>query len=270
MQSTGSRLKGTLRNIDSIGDVVSGEETVLVEGWRRVLLTPRFDLPPFTVPNDPNDDGPLGRPSLPLGTPDFRVTNRAVLDPEGANPLYKLARLERNAEGRFLGEKTVTFWKPRALHGVPCFSGAYDDTSVRTPDLRNPDYPDVGPHPRRNLIHIRPPYGFFEPNLREVTLPAGTNPLGFNLSEKTKIQAFGPEDLLKIIGDPLDPQGNLVSPAPDKIVIIGNLTIPADLLISFENLLFKGKITVKKKQCRADSSEIVKMCCGLPHPGTQR
>jgi Phage tail protein (Tail_P2_I) len=34
------KTKGTLRSVDSIADTVSGTETVTVEGWRRVLLTP--------------------------------------------------------------------------------------------------------------------------------------------------------------------------------------------------------------------------------------
>lgn len=238
------KTKGTLRNIDSIADVVSGAETILVEGWRRVLLTPRMDLPPFTASADVMGDGDsLGPPSLPLGTPDFRFANRAVVDPDGANPLYRLVTPDRDADG-IIADPIETYWKPRAQHGVPCFAGAYDDTALRTPDLRNPDYPDVGPHPRRNLIHIRPPCGFFEPRLREVALPGGSNPLGFDLNDKTQFQNFGPKEILQAIGDPVDGEGNLVSAVPDKLVITGNLTIPADLLISFEGLLFKGKVTV--------------------------
>ncbi|GJL53834.1 MAG: hypothetical protein NPIRA02_09660 [Nitrospirales bacterium] len=240
------KTKGTLRNIDNIADVVSGAETVLVEGWRRVLLTPRMDLPPFTAPAKARGDGdPLGPPSLPLGIPDFRFTNRAVVDPDGANPLYRLEMSERNADGMMKNEKVKTFWKPRARHGVPCFFGAYDDTAVRTPDLRNPDFPDVGPHPRRNLIHLQPHFGFFEPKLREVALPGGSNPLGFDLTQTDQFQNFGPADILKAIGDPTDANGHLLSPAPDKIVMTGDLTIPSDLLIAFENVLFKGTITVE-------------------------
>ncbi len=242
------KTKGTLHNIDSISDVVSGAETVLVEGWRRVLLTPRLDLPPFTAEKEAMGDGnPLGAPSQPLGTPDFRYSNRAVIDPDGANPLYRLVIPKRNADGMVTTEPETSFWKPRARQGVPCFAGAYDDTAVRTPDLRNPDYPDVGPHPRRNLIHVRPPYGFFEPMLKEVALPGGNNPLGFDLNDTLHVQHFGPEEVLKAIGEPVesaDSNGNMQSIVPDKLVITGNLTIPADLLISFEGLLFKGKITV--------------------------
>jgi len=238
------KTRGTLRNIDSIADIVSGAETVLVEGWRRVLLTPRLDQPPFTGPADAIGDGdPLGAPSMPLGTPDLRFNNRAILDPDGANPLYRLVMPDRNADGS-VADQVVAYWKPRARHGVPCFAGAYDDTTMRTPDLRNPDYPDVGPHPRRSLIHIRPPYGFFEPKLREVAVPGGTNPFGFDLANTDQFQIYGPREILRAIGDPVDGDGDLISPPPDKIVITGDLTIPADLLIAFESLLFTGKISV--------------------------
>lgn len=238
------KTKGTLHNIDSIADVVSGSETVLVEGWRRVLLTPRLDQPPFTGPAAARGDGdPLGPPSLPLGTPDFRATNRAVIDPDGANPLYRLVMADRNGDGT-IADPVETYWKPRARHGVPCFAGAFDDTAVRTPDLRNPDYSDVGPHPRRSLIHIRPPFGFFEPKLREITVPAGSNPFGFDLNNTDQAQIYRPEEILKAIGDPVDGDGDLVSPVPDKLVITGDLIIPAHCLITFEDLLFRGKLSV--------------------------
>ena len=264
------KTKGTLQNIDSVADVVSGTETVLVEGWRRVLLTPRLDQPPFTSPLPDNDDGdPLGPPSLPLGTPDIRVTNRAVIDPDGANPLYRLVMPDRDAVTGSRVDPIVTYWKPRARHGVPCFAGAYDDTAMRTPDLRNPDFPDVGPHPRRSLIHIRPPNGFFEPKLREVAVPAGPNPFNFDLTEIDQFQTYGPDEILKEIGDPVDADGNLVSPAPDKIILIGDITIPADLLIRFENLLVRGTISVttnnlKQTQLSLQKCAVEKLSMELP------
>jgi len=239
------KTKGTLRNIDSMADVVSGAETVLSEGWRRVLLTPRLNLPPFTGKKDATGEGdPLGAPAAPLGTPDFRFSNRAVVDADGANPLYRLVVPDRNANGTVADDPVITYWKPRARNGVPCFAGAYDDTSVRTPDLRNPDDPDVGPHPRRNKIHVRPPFGLFEPKLRRVALPGGSNPLNFDQGDTTRLQHFGPAEVLKAIGEKVDDD----NPAPDKIVVSGDLAIPADLSISFENLLFTGNITVAANQ----------------------
>lgn len=238
------KTKGTLHNVDSIADVISGTETVLVEGWRNILLTPRLDLPPFTGNKNSIGNGePIDAPSIPLGTPDFRFENRAVIDVNGANPLNKISIKKRNSDGILSDEAEITYWKPSARYGVPCFYGAYDDSSVRTPDLRNPEYSSVGPHPRRNLIHVRPPYGFFEPNLKVVEL-TGSNPLGFDLTNKSRFQQFGPKEILKaILGEP-EAEGELK--VPDKIIVKGNLIIPSDLLISFHNVLFTGKITVKK------------------------
>ncbi|MCB1494002.1 MAG: hypothetical protein KDJ77_19720 [Rhodobiaceae bacterium] len=238
------KTKGTLRNVDSVADVVSGTETVLVEGWRRVLLTPRLGLPPFTGPASAVGDGdPLGPPALPLGTPDLRLANRAVVDANGANPLYRLTLPQRDADGA-VADPLITYWKPRAVTGAPCFPGAYDDTSVRTPDLRDPTNPAVGPHPRRTLLHVRPPTGFFEPGLRGVTLPGGANPLGLNLTDNGQFQTFGPAEVLKALGDPVDADGDLLTAAPDRIVIDGDLTIPATAMVAFEDLLFTGRITV--------------------------
>jgi hypothetical protein len=239
------KTKGTLRNADSIADIVSGTETVTVEGWRRVALTPRLGLPPFTGPASAMGDGdPLGPSSLPHGTPDLRRGNRAIVDPDGANPLYRLVRPVRDGDGR-VADPVITYWKPRAYDGVPCFPGAYDDTSVRTPDLRDPSAnPAVGPHPRRTLLYVPPPYGFFEPGLRAVALPGGGNPLGLDLSASGPVQTLGPEEMLKRLGDPVDGDGNLVTPAPDKLVIGGNLTIPSAARVAFEDLLFTGRITV--------------------------
>ncbi len=260
------KTKGTLRNIDSISDVVSGAETVVVEGWKRLLVTPRIGLPPFTGPAGLIGDGdPLGAPALPLGTPDMRYTNRAIVDPDGANPLYRLTEQQRDADGILLDDPLVTFWKSRTRDGVPCFAGAYDDTAARTPDLRNPDYPDVGPHPRRSIIHVRPPFGFFEPGLRTVALPGGSNPLGLDTTNTEQFQSFDPADVLAAIGQPLGED----DPVPDKIVVTGNLTIPADLLVGFENILFTGKITVTannvaETRLRLERCAVAQANLGLP------
>ncbi len=257
------KTKGTLRNVDSIADVVSGAETVLVEGWRRVLLTPRIDLPPFTGPEEARGDGnPLGPPALPLGTPNLRFTNRAILDEAGANPLYRLRTSERDAAGNLKPHRTETFWRPRAREGAPCFPGAYDDTAMCTPDLRNPDYPEIGPHPRRSLVHVRPPHGFFEPGLRKVTLPGGSNPLGFDLANTSRFQTFGPADVLKALGDPVDADGKLLTRPPDKLVLEGDLDIPADLLIAFDNLLFADTVTAAPSGAGATRLRLVRCAVG--------
>jgi hypothetical protein len=52
-------------------------------------------------------------------------------------------------------------------------------------------------------------------------------------------QAYGPAAVLEALGQPLDP-------APDKIVLEGDLTIPAGVRVAFEDLLFTGRISVVK------------------------
>lgn len=238
------KTKGTLRNVDSVSDTVSGTETVIVEGWRRVLLTPRLGLPPFTGPAAAMGDGdPLSAPSLPLGTPDLRRADRAIDDPAGANPLYRVSLPRRDATGH-RAPLVTRFWKPRAPGGAPCFPGAYDDGALRTPDLRNGSEPETGPHPRRAIVHIRPPSGLFEPGLRAVALPAGSDPLDLGSAPPDQLYRFGPEEMLKLAGDPLDGDGDLVTPAPDKIVVTGDLTLPAGVMVAFEDLLFTGEVTI--------------------------
>lgn len=238
------KTKGTLRNVDSIADVVSGAETVLVEGWRRVLTTPRNSLPPFNGPKPLTpSDGTDGRTPEPLGTPDLRFDNRAIADAVGSNPLYRIQSRGRDADGLPVQNPT-SFWKARARGGAPCFPGAYDDTAMCTPDLRDPEIPSVGPHPRRSVVHVRPPHGFFETGLREVVLPGGSNPLKFDTSNKKSFQVYGPAEVLRALSAPVDSDGELQSRAPDKLVITGNLSIPSGLRVAFDNVLFMNRVTV--------------------------
>ena len=233
------KTKGTLLNVDAVADVVSGMETVAAEGWRLVLTTPSASLPPFTALAAMAGTGdPLGPPARPLGTPDLSLANRAVLDPDGTSPLFRLTTPVRDADGR-PDAPNVVYWRPRARRGVPCFPNGYDDVSARTPDLRDPQSWSLGPHPNRTLIYVRPPYGLFEPGLKRVTLAGAANPanpLNFKLNESAT-QVYGPAEVLAALGQPLDP-------APDKIEVDGNLTIPAGLRVSFEDILFRGTLTV--------------------------
>ncbi len=230
------KTKGSLLGVDSVADVISGAEAVVVEGWRRVLATPRLTMPPFTAPAAAAGDGdPLGPPSPPLGTPDLRRRNRAIEDPRGDNPLYRRETPQRDADGRRI-EPLITHWRPRFYRGAPCFANAYDDLSARTPDLRDARIPGVGPHPRRTNIHVRPPMGFFEPGLRTIAL-AGSNPLGLT-TDPAEIQRFDPASILEALGDPMED-------APDRILVTGALTIPSGAHVEIHNTLFTGLITIQ-------------------------
>ncbi len=230
-----SKSKGTLRNVDSVGDVVSGAETVVREGWRLTLATPRMNLPPFSVPAVAEDDDPLGRTPAPLGCPDLRKVDRAVEDPQGSNPLYRLRYNTRDGNG-MPGPGKEVFWAPRARGGAPCFPGAYDDNSARTPDLRDPHLADVpGPHPRRAQIHLRPPDGFFEPDLRVVSFDKDDpDRLQFAAGDlRTRIR---PRDILELAGLP-------DAPVPDRLIVELNydLAIRKGNDVTFEDILFVTK-----------------------------
>ncbi|WP_096785428.1 hypothetical protein [Rhodobacter sp. CZR27] len=215
--------KGTLASIDEVGDVVVGAETVAREGWRRVLTCPRPGLPPFTLPPEgaadelapdgrrrvPHAADPGAHATIPLGCPDFRREDRAVRDPSGANPLYRVSQPRRDANGVETAAEAI-FWRPAAPGGVPCFPGAYDDGAARCPDLRDPDRVAVpGPHPRRTLIHVRPPDGLFAEGLKVLTLDAAQLEPGPEGLEVDPRAAFA------LAGTPL-PE---TAPAPDRVVV---------------------------------------------------
>jgi hypothetical protein len=224
--------KGSLRSIDEISDVVSSDETVVVEGWRRTLTTPRMTLPPFSTPKAAMGD------SMPQGTP-TGFKNRAVMDPNGSDPLYALRFPRRDEFGRLI-EAEVVYWRPLARRGTPCVPGAYDDTALRTPDLRYPGERNSGPHPRRTLIHVRPPEGFFATGLKLSVTPTVAD-LPIKAAEPRR-QSFGPSEILDALGltEALKVDGNVV--LPDRVLLTGNLTIPPGTDIEFQDLLFTGTI----------------------------
>lgn len=216
-----SKSKGTLHNVDHVGDVISGAETVVREGWRHTLTCPRPGLPPFSVPSLKNSDT-TGHTPMPLGCPDFRASDRAVQDADGSNPLYRL---------RFPGQNPdVVYWKPRVFGGVPCFPGSYADASVRCPDLRDVELTDrPGPHPGRSLIHVRPPDGLFANGMVERTLNATA------LLDLEDGQSITPAHVFDKLGeDPAD--------APDqlRLTLKKDLTIPANMHVRFDNICFVG------------------------------
>lgn len=239
--------RGTLGNLDEISDTLSGLETSLREGWRHTLTTPRLAVPPFSSPPrqaaDPGDDAGA---RTPYGTPDLRRGSRAVRTSATTNPTYRTRFPRRDADGWPVAPETV-YWRPSDRSGTPCFPGSYDDVSARTPDLRTSDLFETanrhaGPHPKRIQIHIRPPWGLFEPGLRRVTLPAGPNPLGFDLAEN-EVQTLGPLDVLKALGEALPADTGRI----DKIEIDGDLTLPAGVKARFHNCLFLGTLRTNTK-----------------------
>ncbi|MBS9405407.1 hypothetical protein KG088_17505 [Halomonas sp. TRM85114] len=246
--------KGTLTSVDEISDVISGAEAVVVEGWRRTLTTPRMTLPPFTSPAVSMGDGsPMAAPGLPQGTPDIRYANRAAIDEDGANPLYAIRVPQRDDFGREI-EPLVLHWQPRNRRGAPCFPGAYDDTSLRSPDLRAPTVRDVGPHPNRTIVHVRPPEGFFASGLNGSEFAPTVDDIQIDPDE-TAQQPFGPQKVFEALGllddetaGALMIDGEII--LPDSLVVEGNLTIPAGTDILFHDLIFTGALTLDDPETR--------------------
>ena len=217
-----SKSKGTLRNVDQVGDVISGAETVVREGWRHTLTCPRPGLPPFSVPPLAGDAG-AGQTPLALGCPDFRMSDRAVQDAQGSNPLYRLRFPGRDPE--------IVYWKSRAFGGVPCFPDSYCDVTARCPDLRDAETSaSPGPHPGRSLIHIRPPDGLFAEGMAE--------------REITDLSLFDPAD-----GRTIDPahvfeklgQAPGEAPVRLRIKLSDDVTIPAGRTVRLENICLVGR-----------------------------
>ena len=150
--------KGTNRSIEKVAEGVGQTEVVIHEGFQRVAVTPRLDMPllPATAlgaAKEPNMSNPVDaarHPGLPAVTVDFRALSRAIrtgLD----NPAVRASN--------FAGEEV--HWRQANPHGAPCFPGTYEDVSPRTVDLRVPDWATGHYHPSRVLVYAPPPTGFF-------------------------------------------------------------------------------------------------------------
>lgn len=218
--------KGTLSVVDAIADVLSGAEGVAIEGWRKTLTTPRNWLPPFShkLNPSPNSDTPpdiAEHRSLPSGTPDLRLVTRAVEAKGPGDFLHRYKKTFRDSNGAKNSFEMV--WEMTSEKGTPCFPGSYEDPSRVTPDLRYPGLSATGVNPKRLLVHVAPPFGFFEPGLLELTIPA---PLTEDKYQPNDIP--GAENL-----------------GLDKLVITNDIIIPAGKNVTFENLLFSGEITVE-------------------------
>ena len=226
-----SKGKGTLRVVDSMADVMADAETYTVEGWKRVAIAPRLNLPPFSLPTAKG--APLSV-LPPLGTPDLRFASRPVRDDSGANPLQSFQINVRDADG--MRARQRVFWKPTSRAGVPCFPNSYADMSVTTPDIRSHALKGLGPEPRRVTVFVQPQDGFFTPDM--LTTPLTTPALEAYAANRSQPVRFGPAEVLTAMG---------LSPAkvPDRINITGDLVVNAGQVITFENVNILGKISVK-------------------------
>ncbi len=157
--------KGTLRIVEEIARAVGQLEVVLQEGWKRVAITPRLNVPliPATsrgyakqCPAAPPSIASR-HPDLPAVTVDFRCPSGAVAATT-ANPACRQSTVD--------GDTHV--WRQASFHGSPCRPGSYDDVSRRTVDFRDGDWRVGHYHPDRILLYTVPPAGFFADSIPAV------------------------------------------------------------------------------------------------------
>jgi hypothetical protein len=150
--------KGTLATLEEIAETVGGFEVEAQEGWRRVAVMPRVDQPllpaaAFGEASEPDPRNPLvarRHPALPVVTVDVTLPSRAVAADE-SHPLAKVSRFRGHAVA----------WRQLNPQGVPCFPGSFEDASRRIADARTPGPSRGIVHPRRLLLFVPPPMGFF-------------------------------------------------------------------------------------------------------------
>jgi hypothetical protein len=171
--------KGTASCAEEIAEAVGSMEAELQEGWRRVARTARAGealLPAVLLgaAREPDRRDPIaaGRhPDLPIATVDLRRHSRA-------QQVGHAGLLVRKTH--FPGRADAVLWEQSNPHGAPCFPGSYEDRSMRTVDLRTPDWQRGHFHPKRLLAFVPVADGFF---------PAGAP--SFLWSEREQAEADG-------------------------------------------------------------------------------
>jgi hypothetical protein len=160
--------KGTLNVLEQIAEKVGRFEVEVQEGWKRTAITPRIGMPllPAKALGEPekfDDFGHhsiwrSGHPGLMSATVDIRCPSRAIQLPV---PEGEIPRIPTAKKTCFKG--TTLWWRHANPHGAPCFPESFEDVSRRTVDLRTPNWKQGHAHPKRVLIFMPPPMGFFEP-----------------------------------------------------------------------------------------------------------
>ncbi len=177
--------KGTRHVIESVAEAVGRLEVVLQEGFQRVAITPRpgMHLVPATAygyPREAPESFPrlaAEHPQLPAATLDFRCHSGAVSSQPGAP----------GAQHGSIDSRSVV-WRQASHHAVPCHPGAFDDVSRRTLDFRTPSYRQGHHHPRRVLLYVAPPPGFFPAGAPRVSFGA---PLPAAFTELVEVSTQG-------------------------------------------------------------------------------
>jgi hypothetical protein len=216
--------KGTLRVAEEIAEAVGQMESEIQEGWKRVAMTPRLDMPvmPVSVVDDTLviDETVPSRaaqhPSLPAVMVDLRRPSRAV-EALATNPAAKVS----NFGGLHLS------WRQLNVHGVPCFHGSFDDVSRRTVDIRTASANHGHYHHKRLLAYVSPPDGLIPFDAIELSWAQRHESLYEHLIEEVI------ENGVKVIRNQ----------AKRVVVITDDVSLDADFY-KIEGLDFRGELKV--------------------------
>lgn len=167
---------GTIGVAGRVAELLSGTEGVVVEGRSLVLTTPRVDtpLPPemaFAAPLVLDDVVPLDgqpmaaavHPALVTGTPVVTATASVpgTANEQAVGRAVSCAPSHPAAVRRPVEDERDRFWRHLNPRAVPCFPDSYEDPVVRTPDTRDPSQRHGRHHPRRVVVFLAAPPGFF-------------------------------------------------------------------------------------------------------------
>nr|WP_321465816.1 phage tail protein [uncultured Desulfobulbus sp.] len=240
--------KGTRVSVEGIAEAVGQFEVEVHEGWKRVAMTPRVDRP--LLPEQAYGEEPIKgkktpalsarHPGLPTSTLDFRFCSRAVqcgISNDGA------------ASTSFPGLDEPVIWRQINRSGLPCAPDSYQDVSRRTVDLRTPGSLRGRYHPRRLILHLPPPEGFFARDhaslqwqqilpLVEAALATGTGAVHQDLIEVSAT-------LVRIDGQEL-PMITLRGLTKAPVRIRGVVALEAEAVFRFANLWFDNRVDIRR------------------------
>ncbi len=227
--------KGTGVVAEEIAQAVSRLEVELQEGWQRIALTPRVGMPlvPATALGEDEeldvDDAPpqlmARHPGIAAVTVDFRRHSRAVISEE-SNPVAK--------QTHFADSLEPVWWRQANSLGAACFPGSYEDKSLRTVDIREPDWRRGHFHGRRLQIYYPPEPGFF-PN-KYISLSWGqleSHPEHVELEELQRKENGSVQNVYRIRG---------LNDTPLRIT--GTRTLSDDVIYRFENVCIDNTLTI--------------------------
>jgi hypothetical protein len=194
-----AKAKGSLKATAEIAEAITQTEAELQEGYKRVIRSalpgePTLPANAFGVDDHPidnilasptqpftsvNPQVAARHPGLPVATTDLRIASRAVGTTIGSSG-SRVSRFSSAAglwpadeNASDLNKPPTVAWRQNNPNGAPCFPGSFEDVSRRTVDMRDNDAAARHGryHPKRLLIYLPPPAGFFPSVSTSITLP---------------------------------------------------------------------------------------------------